>query len=153
MDNVDKKILSILQDDVTIPLSELSKKVGISTTPCWKRIKKLEKENVILSKTIEIDNEKAKLPETVFLMISIQNHTEEWLKNFVSVVNKHDKIIEVHRISGSMGDYLLKVLSTSVKDYDNFQQDLIKEIQTTNMVSTFSLKTIKKFKKIPLNQI
>ena len=121
MDNVDKKILSILQDDVTIPLSELSKKVGISTTPCWKRIKKLEKENVILSKTIEIDNEKAKLPETVFLMISIQNHTEEWLKNFVSVVNKHDKIIEVHRISGSMGDYLLKVLSTSVKDYDNFQ--------------------------------
>ena len=88
MDNIDKKILSILQDDATLPLSELSKKVGISTTPCWNRIKKLEKDKIILSKTIEIDNEKINLPETTFLMISISNYTEEWLNNFESVVNK-----------------------------------------------------------------
>tara|TARA_B100001250_G_C19667794_1_gene730071 strand:+ start:352 stop:813 length:462 start_codon:yes stop_codon:yes gene_type:complete len=153
MDNIDKKILSILQDDATLPLSELSKKVGISTTPCWNRIKKLEKDKIILSKTIEVDNEKINLPETTFLMISVSDYAEEWLNNFESVVNKEDRIIEVHRISGSIGDYLLKILSTSKKDYDDFQQELIKKIQCTNMISNFSLKTIKKFKKIPLNQI
>ena len=153
MDNIDKKILSILQDDATLPLSELSKKVGISTTPCWNRIKKLEKDKIILSKTIEVDNEKINLPETTFLMISVSDYADEWLNNFESVVNKEDRIIEVHRISGSIGDYLLKILSTSKKDYDDFQQELIKKIQCTNMISNFSLKTIKKFKKIPLNQI
>jgi len=153
MDNIDKKILSILQEDATLPLSELSKKVGISTTPCWNRIKKLEKDKIILSKTIEVDNEKINLPETTFLMISVSDYAEEWLNNFESVVNKEDRIIEVHRISGSIGDYLLKILSTSKKDYDDFQQELIKKIQCTNMISNFSLKTIKKFKKIPLNQI
>ena len=153
MDNIDKKILSILQDDATLPLSELSKKVGISTTPCWNRIKKLEKDKIILSKTIELDNEKINLPETTFLMISVSDYADEWLNNFESVVNKEDRIIEVHRISGSIGDYLLKILSTSKKDYDDFQQELIKKIQCTNMISNFSLKTIKKFKKIPLNQI
>ena len=153
MDNIDKKILSILQDDATLPLSELSKKVGISTTPCWNRIKKLEKDKIILSKTIEVDNEKINLTVTTFLMISISDYTEEWLNNFESVVNKEDRIIEVHRISGSQGDYLLKILSISQKDYDDFQQELIKKIQSTNMISYFSLKTIKKFKKIPLNQI
>ena len=153
MDNIDKKILSILQDDATLPLSELSKKVGISTTPCWNRIKKLEKDKIILSKTIEVDNEKINLPETTFLMISVSDYAEEWLNNFESVVNKEDRIIEVLRISGSIGDYLLKILSTSKKDYDDFQQELIKKIQCTNMISNFSLKTIKKFKKIPLYQI
>ena len=153
MNEIDKKILSILQEDATLPLSELSKKVGISTTPCWNRIKKLEKDKIILSKTIEVDNEKINLPETTFLMISVSDYAEEWLNNFESVVNKEDRIIEVHRISGSIGDYLLKILSTSKKDYDDFQQELIKKIQCTNMISNFSLKTIKKFKKIPLNQI
>ena len=153
MDNIDKEILSILQDDATLALSEVSKKVGISTTPCWNRIKKLEKDKIILSKTIEVDNEKINLTVTTFLMISISDYTEEWLNNFESVVNKEDRIIEVHRISGSQGDYLLKILSISQKDYDDFQQELIKKIQSTNMISYFSLKTIKKFKKIPLDQI
>jgi len=153
MDNIDKKILSILQDDATIALSELSKKVGISTTPCWNRIKKLEKDKIILSKTIEVDNEKINLAVTTFLMISVSDYTEEWLNNFESTVNNEDRIIEVHRISGSIADYLLKILSISQKDYDDFQQELIKKIKCTNMISYFSLKTIKKFKKIPLNQI
>ena len=153
MDKIDKKILESLQTNVTLPLSEVAKNVGISTTPCWSRIKKLEKEKVIISKTIHIDNEKINLPITVFLMISIQNHTDEWLKNFVSVVNKYDQIIEVHRLTGSKVDYQLKILTNSIHDYDNFQQKLIKEIECTNMITSVSLQTIKKFKKLPLDQI
>ena len=151
MDKIDKKILISLQEDVSIPLSELSKKVGVSTTPCWSRIKKLEKDGVIVSKTIEIDQEKINLPITIFLSISIQNNTEAWLKNFSDVINKYDEIIEVHRLTGSNTDYLLKIFTPSINEYDNFQQKLIKEIKCTNMSSSISLKKLKKFKKLPLD--
>ncbi len=153
MDNIDKKILSILQDDATIALSELSKKVGLSNTPCWNRIKKLEEEKIIKSKSIILDNKKINLPITVFLSISIQNHTEAWLKNFQKVVNKYDQIIEVHRLTGSNSDYQITILSPSIEEYDKFQQLLIKEIECTNMSSHISLQTIKKSNKYPLNFI
>ena len=151
MDEIDKKILLNLQENVSIPLSELSKRVGISSTPCWSRIKKLEKDGIIISKTIQINEDKINLPITVFLSISIENNTELWLKNFIEVVNKYDEIIEVHRLTGSNVDYLLKILTSSIVNYDKFQQQLIKEIKCTNMSSSISLKKLKKFEKFPLN--
>lgn len=153
MDNIDKKILEELQKNSSIPLSELSKKVGLSNTPCWNRIKKLEEEKIIKSKSIIIDNKKINLPITVFLSISIQNHTEQWLKNFEKIVNKYDQIIEAHRLTGSNSDYQITILSPSIEEYDKFQQLLIKEIECTNMSSHISLQTIKKNYKYPLNYI
>jgi len=153
MDNIDKKILEELQKNSSQPLSELSKKVGLSNTPCWNRIKKLEEEKIIKSKSIILDNKKINLPITVFLSISIQNHTEVWLKNFQKVVNKYDQIIEVHRLTGSNSDYQITILSPSIEEYDKFQQSLIKEIECTNMSSHISLQTIKKNDKYPLNFI
>tara|TARA_B100000902_G_scaffold230831_1_gene218983 strand:- start:337 stop:798 length:462 start_codon:yes stop_codon:yes gene_type:complete len=153
MDNIDKKILEELQKNSSQPLSELSKKVGLSNTPCWNRIKKLEEEKIIKSKSIVIDNKKINLPITVFLSISIQNHTDRWLKNFEKIVNKYDQIIEVHRLTGSNSDYQITILSPSIEEYDKFQQILIKEIECTNMTSHISLQTIKKNYKYPLNFI
>jgi Lrp/AsnC family transcriptional regulator len=153
MDDIDKKILTELQKNSSQPLSELSKKVGLSNTPCWNRIKKLEEKKIIKSKSIIIDNKKINLPITVFLSISIQNHTEGWLKNFQKVVNKYDQIIEVHRLTGSNSDYQITILSPSIEEYDKFQQLLIKEIECTNMSSHISLQTIKKNYKYPLNFI
>jgi Lrp/AsnC family transcriptional regulator len=153
MDTIDKKILEELQKNSSQPLSELSKKVGLSNTPCWNRIKKLEEEKIIKSKSIIIDNKKINLPITVFLSISIQNHTDRWLKNFEKVVNKYDQIIEVHRLTGSNSDYQITILSPSIEEYDKFQQILIKEIECTNMTSHISLQTIKKNYNYPLNFI
>ena len=153
MDYIDKKILDELQKNSSQPLSELSKKVGLSNTPCWNRIKKLEEEKIIKSKSIIIDNKKINLPITVFLSISIQNHTESWLKNFEKIVNKYDQIIEVHRLTGRNSDYQITILSPSIEEYDKFQQTLIKEIECTNMTSHISLQTIKKNYKYPLNFI
>ncbi|MBT4645607.1 MAG: Lrp/AsnC family transcriptional regulator [Pelagibacteraceae bacterium] len=153
MDHIDKKIIEELQKNSSIPVSELSKKIGITTTPCWNRIKKLEEDKIIISKTISLDNNKINLDTTVFLSISIQNHKEEWLKNFEKVVNKYDEIIEVHRISGSNMDYQLTILIPSIKEYDIFQQKLIKEIQCTNLSSQFSMNTIKKTNKLSLEYI
>ena len=153
MDSIDKKILEELQKNSSQPLSELSKKVGLSNTPCWNRIKKLEEDKIIKSKSIILDNKKINLPITVFLSISIQNHTELWLKNFEKIVNKYDQIIEVHRLTGSNSDYQMTILSPSIQEYDKFQQILIKEIECTNMSSHISLQTIKKNYKYPLNFI
>ncbi len=153
IDSIDKKILEELQKNSSQPLSELSKKVGLSNTPCWNRIKKLEEEKIIKSKSIIIDNKKINLPITVFLSISIQNHTEKWLRNFEKIVNKYDQIIEVHRLTGSNSDYQITILSPSIEEYDKFQQLLIKEIECTNMSSHISLQTIKKKYKYPLNFI
>jgi Lrp/AsnC family transcriptional regulator len=153
MDSIDKKILEELQKNSSQPLSELSKKVGLSNTPCWNRIKKLEEDKIIKSKSIILDNKKINLPITVFLSISIQNHTENWLKNFEKIVNKYDQIIEVHRLTGSNSDYQMTILSPSIEEYDKFQQVLIKEIECTNMSSHISLQTIKKNYKYPLNFI
>ena len=153
IDIIDKKILEELQKNSSQPLSEISRKVGLSNTPCWNRIKKLEEEKIIKSKSIIIDNKKINLPITVFLSISIQNHTEKWLKNFEKIVNKYDQIIEVHRLTGSNSDYQITILSPSIEEYDKFQQLLIKEIECTNMSSHISLQTIKKNFKYPLNFI
>ena len=153
MDAIDKKILEALQKNSSTPLSELSKKIGLSSTPCWNRIKKLEEDKVIKSRTVVLDNRKVNLPITVFLSISIQNHTEVWLKNFQTVVQKYDEILEVHRLTGRNSDYQITILSPSIEEYDKFQQNLIKEIECTNMTSSISLHTIKKSNKVSLDYI
>ena len=153
MDSIDKKILEELQKNASMPLSELSKKVGLSNTPCWNRIKKLEEDKVIISKTVILDNKKINLPITVFLSISIQNHSEKWLSNFKRVVKKYDEIIEVHRLAGTNSDYQITILSPSIDEYDKFQQNLIKEIECTNMSSHISLQVIKQNHKLPLNYV
>ena len=152
IDTIDKKILEELQKNSSQPLSELSKKVGLSNTPCWNRIKKLEEEKIIKSKSIIIDNKKINLPITVFLSISIQNHTEKWLKNFEKIVNKYDQIIEVHRLTGSNSDYQITILSPSIEEYDNFQQKLIGELEFTKMSSSISLQEMKNSHILPLDQ-
>ena len=153
MDLIDKQILEELQRNSSIPLSELSKKVGLSNTPCWNRIKKLEEDKVIISKSVLLDSKKINLPIRVFLSISIQNHTEAWLSNFKKVVQKYEEIIEVHRLTGSNIDYQITILSPSIEEYDIFQQKLINEIQCANMSSHISLQTIKKKNNLPLNYI
>ena len=151
MDSIDKKILSILQSDVTVPLSNIAKRVGISKTPCWNRIRKLEEEGVIKNKVAILDNSKINLPIIVFLSISVSHHTQEWLKKFSETVNKYDQIIEVHRITGSNIDYLLKIVAPTISKYDQFQQKLIAEIEFSNMSSGIALKEIKKHNNFPLN--
>jgi len=153
MDKIDKKILTILQNNITLPLSDIAKRAGISKTPCWNRIRKLEEEGVITQKVAILNNSKINLPIVVFLSISVSHHTEEWLKKFSDTVKKHDQIIEVYRITGSNIDYLLKIVSPTISEYDKFQQMLIGEIEFNNMTSGIALKEIKKSSSLPLDYL
>ena len=153
MDEIDKKILSIIQKNASIPLSELSKKIGISSTPCWNRVKKMEENGVIVSRITLLNNEKVNLPVTVFLSVSIGNHQKEWLVKFNEIINKYDEIVEVYRLASSSMDYLLKIVAPSIKEYDEFQQKLINDFEFTRMTSNIILKEIKKNNYLPLEYI
>ena len=153
MDSIDKQILSVLQKNATIPLSEISKRVGISKTPCWNRIRKMEEEGIIKSRATILDNSKINLNITVFLSVSVSSHSEEWLVDFQKILSQFDQIIEAYRLTGSRTDYLLKIVSPSIAEYDKFQQHLISKVKFTNMSSNIALKEIKKMHSLPLDYL
>ena len=153
MDKIDKQILFELQNNATIPLSELSKRVDISKTPCWNRIRKLEEEGVINSRVTVLDNKKINLNIVVFLSVSVSSHSQEWIDDFNATLSKYNQITEVYRLTGSTTDYLLKIVAPSIEEYDKFQQELIKEIKFTKLSSSIALKEIKKIHSLPLDYI
>ena len=150
MDVVDKKILNILQANAALPLSELSRRIGISKTPCWNRIRKLEELGVINHRVTLLDRHKLGLPIVVFLSISVSRHSEKWVTHFTQIISKYKQIIEVHRLTGSSADYVLKVVASSIEDYDEFQQILISEVEFTSMSSSVSLQEMKYTVSLPL---
>ena len=150
MDYIDKKIIFILQRQADLPLSEISKRVGLSQTPCWNRIKKLEEDGIIEKKVTLINKRKVNLPITVFLMITVRNHNSDWMKKFGDILKKYKNILEAHRITGSQADYIIKVVAESIEEYDEFQQVLIKNIEFNSMSSGISLQELKSTTILPI---
>ncbi len=150
MDALDKKILFILQRNADLPLSEISRRVGLSSTPCWNRIKKLEEEGVILKKTTILSKEKLNLPVTIFLMITVRSHNEDWGKRFNEILKKYNNILEAYRVTGSEADYILKIVAESIEEYDKFQQVLIKNIEFNSMSSSIALQELKMNYTLPI---
>ena len=150
MDYIDKKIVFILQRQADLPLSEISKRVGLSQTPCWNRIKKLEEDGVIEKKVTLINKRKVNLPITVFLMITVRNHNSDWMNKFSEILKKYKNILEAHRITGSQADYIIKVVAESIEEYDEFQQVLVKNIEFNSMSSGISLQELKSTTILPI---
>ena len=150
MDHIDKKIIFILQRQADLPLSEISKRVGLSQTPCWNRIRKLEEDGVIEKKVTLINKKKVNLPITVFLMITVRYHNSDWVEEFSQILKKYKNILEAHRITGSQADYIIKVVAESIEEYDEFQQVLIKNIEFNSMSSGISLQELKSTTILPL---
>ena len=150
MDTIDKKILFIMQRNADLPLAEIARRVGLSSTPCWNRIRKLQEDGVIVEKTVILDKDKLNLPITVFLMITVRNHNEVWLKNFKDILKKYNNILEAHRVTGSQADYIIKIVAESIDEYDRFQQVLIKNIEFNSMSSGVSLQELKMTTRFPI---
>ena len=150
MDYIDKKIIFILQRQADLPLLEISKRVGLSQTPCWNRIRKLEEDGVIEKKVTIINKKKVNLPITVFLMITVRNHNSDWIKKLNEILKKYKNILEAHRITGSQADYIIKIVAGSIEEYDKFQQVLIKNIEFNSMSSGISLQELKSTTILPL---
>ena len=153
MDALDKKILHLLQTKATLPLSEISRRVGISKTPCWNRIRAMEETGVIKDRITVLDRDKIGLPLVVFLSISVGRHSREWTEDFIHTIQKYDEIIEVHRLTGSGADYMIKIVAGSIDEYDSFQQTLIGDLEFTKMSSSVSLQELKYSHSLPLEAI
>ena len=153
MDSIDRAILTLLQDAAGLPITDIARRVGISTTPCWNRIKKMEEKGVITGRTVTLDREQIGLPIVVFLSISVSTQSPDWTARFADAVNHYPEIIEVHRITGTQSDYLMKVVASDISDYDAFQQKLISDISFTTMSSGVSLQEIKYTTKLPLSHL
>lgn len=153
MDSIDRAILTLLQDAAGLPITDIARRVGVSTTPCWNRIKKMEEQGVITGRTVTLDREQIGLPIVVFLSISVSTQSPDWTVRFADAVNHYPEIIEVHRITGTQSDYLMKVVASDISDYDAFQQKLISDISFTTMSSGVSLQEIKYTTKLPLSHL
>lgn len=118
IDSIDRRILELLQEDSTLPISEIAERVGLTTTPCWRRIHKLEETGVILRRVTLLDPQSLNVGVTVFVDIKTNQHNEKWLQRFKAAVAEIPEVIEFHRMSGDV-DYLLKVV---VPDIDAYQR-------------------------------
>ena len=150
LNDIDKKILSVLQENADLPISELSKKVNLSATPCWARINKLYKQGFITKKVAVVDRLKLNLNVVAFVQVKTSNHNMEWARKFVKAISDMPEVIEFYRLSGSI-DYLLKVLVPSIEKYDEFYKKLTDKVDLTDVSSSFSMEEIKQTSSLPLD--
>src|SRR5258708_3690058 len=124
IDEFDRKILELLQEDATLPLATIAAKVGLSATPCWRRIKKMEENGVIVRRVALVDRRLANVPMTIFVAIKAPRHAKEWLEAFRKVIARFPEIVEAWRLTGET-DYLIRVVVPDVDTYDTVYQRLI----------------------------
>ncbi|MGO9544387.1 MAG: Lrp/AsnC family transcriptional regulator [Rhodomicrobium sp.] len=149
LDAMDLKILAILQEDSTLPVAEIGKKVGLSTTPCWRRIQKLEQDGVIERRVALLNPKSVGAAVTVFVAITTNQHNAAWLDQFDAVVRKFPEIVEAYRMSGQV-DYLLRVVVPDIASYDRFYRTFIGQIELSDVSSSFAMEQMKFTTALPL---
>ena len=150
MNEIDKKILSILQANADIPIAELSKKVNLSATPCWARINKLYKQGYIKKKVAIVDRFKINLPVVAFVQVRTNQHNVTWSKQFIKAVKEMEEVVEFYRLSGTV-DYIFKVLVPSIEIYNAFYKKLTDKVDFSEVTSSFSMEELKYTNSLTLN--
>jgi Lrp/AsnC family transcriptional regulator len=150
LDRIDRRILSELMRDATLPIAQLAERVGLSQTPCWKRVQKLEAAGIITGRVALVDPAAIGLGLTVFVEIEAADHTPEWRAAFAAAVADNPEIQEVHRMAGEV-DYLLKVVVSGMAAYDAFYLDLTQRLPCRNVTSNFSMERMKATTALPID--
>jgi Lrp/AsnC family transcriptional regulator len=149
MDAIDRKILAVLQVDASLSVAEIGQRVGLSSTPCWKRIQRLEADGVIQKRVALIDQHKVGHGVTVFVSIETGDHSEEWLRHFAEVVGAMPEVMEFYRMAGDV-DYMLRVVVPDIQGWDRLYKKMIAAIPLKNVTSRFAMEKIKSTTALPL---
>ena len=149
LDEMDIKILRQLQGDATKPVAEIGKEVGLSTTPCWRRIQKLDESGVVRRRVAVLDPVKVNAAVTVFVSIKTDQHSTAWLEKFHAAVNDFPEVVEFYRMSGEV-DYLMRVVVPDIAAYDAFYKRLIARVEIAKVSSAFAMEQIKYTTELPL---
>ncbi len=152
MDAIDRKILTQLQADATLSTAEIAERVGLSTTPCWRRIQNLEKSGVIRKRVALLDRAQLNIGIDVFVAIRTSQHNIEWLEKFASAVVDFPEVVEFYRMSGEI-DYLMRVVVPDISAYDRFYKRLIQQANISDVSSSFAMERIKYTTALPLDYI
>ncbi|TAK48621.1 MAG: Lrp/AsnC family transcriptional regulator [Xanthobacteraceae bacterium] len=149
LDAIDRRILMVLQEDASLSIAEIGERVGLSSTPCWKRIQKLEAEGIILRRVALVAQDKIGLGLTVFVSVETGDHSEAWLAKFAEAVSAMPEVLEFYRMAGDV-DYMLRVVVADMKNYDVFYKKLIGTVPLKNVTSRFAMEKIKSITAMPV---
>ncbi|HLS57998.1 MAG TPA: Lrp/AsnC family transcriptional regulator [Paracoccaceae bacterium] len=149
LDDLDRNILALIQEDASLALEEIARRVGASKTPVWNRIRKMKERGVIRREVAIVDPEKVGLESCFFVLIRTSQHDADWLDRFLHAVRARPEVMEAHRLAGDI-DYILKVRVANAKAYDAFYRALIAEVSIYNVTSTLSMEEIKNTTALPL---
>ena len=149
LDAIDRKILTVLQQDASLSVAEIGDRVGLSSTPCWTRIQRLEADGVITRRVALVDQDKIGLGLSVFVSIESGDHSEAWLKTFADAVAAMPEVIEFYRMAGDV-DYMLRVVVADMRAYDVFYKRLISTVALKNVTSRFAMEKIKSVTALPV---
>ena len=150
LDDLDRNILVVLQENSSLPLDEIARKVGASKTPVWNRIRKMKASGLIKAEVAIVDPEKLGLESCFFVLIRTSQHDADWLDRFLKAVQSRPEVIEAHRLAGEI-DYILKVRVANARAYDAFYRALIKEVSIFNVTSVLSMEEIKNTTALPID--
>jgi Lrp/AsnC family transcriptional regulator len=149
IDEIDLRILDALQKDANQSVSDIAKHAGVSTTPCWRRIQRLEAEGVISKRVALLDRTQLNAAVTVFIAVRTNKHTVDWLEKFRKVVKDIPEVVDFYRMSGEI-DYLLKAYVPDIASYDALYKKLIAKIELSDVTSMFAMEELKSTTAIPL---
>jgi len=149
LDELDRKILSLLQGDASLPLEEIASRVGASRTPVWNRIRRMREQGVIRAQVALLDAEALGLEACFFVLIRTTEHDADWAARFLAAVRARPEVIEAHRLAGDI-DYILKVMVRNARAYDRFYQSLISEIRIQNVPALLSREEMKAPSALPI---
>ena len=146
---MDLSILRVLQKDNSLTVTEIAKQVGLSASPCWKRINRLEKEGIIKNQVAVLDGRQLGLSLTVFMSIRTGEHSGDWLKSFAKFIKVMPEVQEFHRMAVEV-DYLLKIVVPDMDHFDIFYKNMIEKTSLRDVTSSFSMETIKNTTALPI---
>ncbi|MPZ10433.1 MAG: winged helix-turn-helix transcriptional regulator [Kiloniellaceae bacterium] len=150
MDDIDRRILRVLQERADLPVAEVAEKVGLSASPCWRRIQKLEADGVIQRRVALLDPEKMNVGVTVFVAIRTSQHDAKWLRDFAERVTRIPEVVELYRMSGEI-DYMMRVVVPDIKAYDAVYKRLIAAVPLFDVSSSFAMETLKYTTVLPVD--
>src|SRR5271166_4031402 len=142
IDRLDREILRLISVDASLSLADIAAKVGLTPTPCWKRIRRMEQDGVIQRRIAILDADKVGLPVSVFVAVETADHSSEWLGRFAKVIQELPEIVDAWRMSGDV-DYLLHVVVADIASYDRFYRKLIAAVPLRNVTSRFAMERMK----------
>ncbi len=140
-----------MQEDASLSVAQLAERVGLTTTPCWRRLQRLEREGYIRARVALLDPQKLGLGLSVFVLIRTAHHTADWLEQFSRTVSAFPEVVEVNRLAGEY-DYLLRVVTRDIASYDRFYKRLIEAVDLSDVTSSFSMEEIKYATALPLDE-